>query len=486
MPRNNAQNVYSSPLVSRNASPEMAALFSPQRRIQTWRRVWLALAEAQRELGLDITAKQIAQLKRALDRIDFDKAAEYERHTRHDVMAHLHAFGDAAPAARGILHLGATSMDVVDNADMILMRDAMDGIIAWLANVIDALGAFARKHKALATLGFTHYQPAQLTTVGRRACLWCYDFVRDLEEMEFRRGQLKLRGIRGATGTQASFLSLLGGAAKVRRLEKIVATKLGFKDVEPITGQTYSRKVDAQVAGALAGIATSAHKFCNDMRLLANLKELEEPFETSQVGSSAMAYKRNPMLCERGAGRSRFVLSVATSPYHTAAEQWLERTLDDSSNKRLAIPELFLATDGILRVVTHVVRGIVVYPKVIAAHVDAELPFMATEEILMDAVSTAMKKGRRKAADRQALHERIRKHARAAARQVKTHGRPNDLIERLKADPAFADLDWAKALDTRRYVGLSVAQTDAFLKSYVTPIARRHRRALGRPTDLNV
>lgn len=480
------RNTYENPLVIRNASREMCEIFSPRRRILTWRRIWIALAEAQRELGLPITAWQIAQLRKAAANVDFEKAAEYERQTRHDVMAHLHAFADVAPAARGILHLGATSMDIVDNADLLIMRDALRHVAGWLANVIDAFGRFAKEWRDLPALGFTHYQPAQLTTVGRRACLWCYDFVRDLDEVERRLAQLRFRGIRGATGTQASFLSLLGSPTKVRRLEQLVARRLGFQSVEPITGQTYSRKVDAQIACALAGIAVSAHKFANDLRLLANLKEMEEPFEPGQVGSSAMAYKRNPMLCERATGLSRYVLSLVSSPLQTAAEQWLERTLDDSANKRLSIPEAFLATDGILRIVTHVARGMVVYPKTIEAHIRAELPFMATEEILMAAVSAGLRRGDRHRADRQALHEKIRRHSRAAAEQVKIHGRPNDLIERLQADPAFADVDWSRALDARKYTGLSVRQTDEFLKRYVAPVTRRYRQDLWRSTDLSV
>lgn len=480
------RNTYENPLVSRNASAEMCEIFSPQRRVVTWRRIWIALAEAERALGLPITAGQIAALRRACEDIDFDLAARYERQTRHDVMAHLHTFGDAAPSARGILHLGATSMDIVDNADLIIMRDAMRLIATWLANAIDAFGRFAKRYRNLPTLGFTHYQPAQLTTVGKRACLWCNDFVRDIEEMELRIAGLRFRGIRGATGTQATFLSLLDSPAKVRRLENLVAKKLGFDQLEPVTGQTYTRKVDGQVAGALAGIAASAHKFANDMRLLANMKEMEEPFEKSQVGSSAMAYKRNPMLCERATGLARYVLSITTSPMQNAAEQWLERTLDDSANKRLSIPEAFLATEGILRIVTHVARDMVVYPKTIEAHVQAELPFMATEEILMEAVSTAMKRGDRKAANRQTLHEQIRRHSQAAAQQVKRLGKPNDLIERLKSDPAFAAVDLSKTLNAKRYVGLSAEQTDAFVRECVNPVVRRYRGDLGRPICLEV
>jgi len=481
---NDSNKMYQNPLVSRNASPEMCELFSPYRRIATWRRIWIALAEAQRELGLPITARQLAQLRKAADKIDFKLAAEYEAKTRHDVMAHLHAFGDAAPAARGILHLGATSMDIVDNADMIIMRDAIDLIVSWLANVIEAFGAFAKKYRDLPTLGFTHYQPAQLVTVGRRACLWCYDFVRDFDEMTLRRSQFRFRGIRGATGTQASFLSLLGSEAKVRRLEQLIAKKLGFAEVEPVTGQTYSRKVDAQVICSLAGIAAGSHKFCNDMRLLANMKEMEEPFEESQVGSSAMAYKRNPMLCERATGLSRYVMSLASSPLQTAAEQWRERTLDDSSNKRLSVPEAFLATDGILRIITHVARGMVVYPKTIELHVQAELPFMATEEILMAAMRSGLKGG--KPADRQVLHEKIRRHSQAAGYQVKMKGKPNDLLGRLQADPAFAEIDWEDTLNMKKFIGLSVEQTDSFLAKHVAPIVRKHKKLLGRRVDLKV
>ncbi len=472
-------DVYESPLVARNASREMAELFSARRRILTWRGLWTALAEAQRELGLPITAKQITQMKRALGKIDFDKAAKYEQKLRHDVMAHLHAFGDVAPAAKGIIHLGATSAFVVDNADLIIMRQAMNIIREWLANVIDALAGFAKKYRNMPTLGFTHFQPAQLTTVGKRATLWCYDFASDLERLEFEIERLKFRGVTGTTGTCASFLELFdGNAAKVARLDRLVARKMGFKHTYAVTGQTYSRKVDADAVSALAGIATSGHKFSNDIRLLAHLKEIEEPFEVGQVGSSAMAYKRNPMRCERATALARFVMSLADSPAHTAAEQWFERTLDDSANKRLSIPEAFLATDGMLMIVTDVARGLVVYPKVIEAHIRAELPFIASENILMAGVKAG--------GDRQELHERIRKHSRAAAEQVKGHGRPNDLIERLMNDPAFAKLKFQTMLDPKKYIGLAPQQTEAFIKEIVTPIRRKHRAALGRPTTLKV
>lgn len=483
------KDTYENPLVSRNASPEMCRLFSPRHRILTWRRIWLTVAEAQAQLGLPVSRRQITELRRTIEDIDWDRAAEHEKTLRHDVMAHLYAWGDVAPKARGILHLGMTSMDVVDNADLLIMREAMVLIRDWLVNAIDALGTFARKWRNLPCLGFTHYQPAQLTTVGRRACLWAYDFVRDLEEMEDRLARLRFRGIRGATGTQASFLSLFdGNAAKVARLEKIVTRKLGFKEVEPVTGQTYSRKIDAQVAATLAGIAASAHKFANDMRLLAGMKEVEEPFEKSQIGSSAMAYKRNPMRCERMTGLARYVISIMSSPFQTAAEQWFERTLDDSSNKRLTTPESFLAVDGILRLVTDVSRGMVVYPKVIGAHVRAELPFMATEEILMAATAGGRSaKGKQiRTGDRQALHELIRRHSQAAALEVKMHGRPNDLLQRLQNDPAFADVDFRKALDAKRFVGLAPQQVDHFVRTVIGPILRRHSSVRNKQVTLSV
>jgi adenylosuccinate lyase len=471
--------LYASPLVTRNASEAMCRLFGARRRIQAWRDIWIALAMAERALGLPITAKQIAALKKARDRIDFAKAADYEAKFRHDVMAHVHAFGDAAPAARGIIHLGATSADITDNADLVIMREGLELIAEWLAAVIVALGDFAKRHRALPTMGFTHFQPAQLTTVGKRATLWCWDFLRDLEEVERLRDGLRFRGIKGATGTQASFLELFeGDARKVARLEQGVAAAFGFSQVEPVTGQTYSRKVDAQVVNALAGIATSVHKFANDLRLLAHLKEIEEPFEAKQVGSSAMAYKRNPMRMERATGLARFVLSIATSPQMTAAEQWFERTLDDSSNRRLSIPEAFLATDGMLRLVHNVAGGMVVYPQVIARRVAAELPFMATENILMAAVKAG--------GDRQELHERIRKLSHEAAAQVKDHGNENDLLIRLKADSGFSALNLERLLSPKAYIGLACHQVDQFLTTIVGPIKRKRRRLSRRDSEVVV
>jgi adenylosuccinate lyase len=470
---------YESPLVTRNASREMSELFGARRRILTWRRLWLALAEAQRKAGLDISESQIRALEATLEDIDFARAAKHEKKLRHDVMAHLHAWGDVAPEARGILHLGATSAYIVDNADLIIMREALRLIADWLANVIDALATFAKKYRSLPTLGFTHFQPAQVTTVGKRAALWCYDFIRDLEEIEYRIDHLRFRGVKGTTGTQASFMALFGNdGSKVARLEADVAKAFDFKLVEPIAGQTYSRKVDAQIASALGQIAVSVHKFANDIRLLASLKEIEEPFEQKQVGSSAMPYKRNPMRCERATGLARFVLSLMSSPFQTAAEQWFERTLDDSSNKRLSIPEAFLATDGMLRIVANVACGLVVYPKVIAARLRQELPFMASENILMAAATAG--------GDRQELHQRIRDHAQAAGQRVKQDGAANDLIDRLRADPAFAGVDLDDVLDPRKYVGRAPQQVDEFIREFVTPIRRRYRKTLGKESDLAV
>lgn len=472
-------HTYESPLVRRNASAEMSELFSAHRRAVTWRRIWLAIAEVQREMGLPITERQVRALRACVQDVDLKAAAKYERRLRHDVMAHLHAYADQAPAARGVLHLGATSMDVVDNADLVLMREALAIIQQWLVTVIDALAERARQYRSLPCLGFTHYQPAQPTTVGKRAALWCWDFVRDLEEIDRRLGDLRFRGLRGATGTQAGFLKLFGGnAAKVRRLEIRVAAKLGFAACEPVTGQTYSRKIDAQVVAALANVAAGAHKFANDLRLLANLKEIEEPLAPSQVGSSAMAYKRNPMLCERLTGLARFVISLAQSGFGNAAEQWLERTLDDSSNKRLLIPEAFLATDGILQIVAHLGRHFVVYPKVMRARIEAELPFMITEDLLMQAVGAG--------GDRQDLHERLRVHSHAAALEIKQHGRQNDLLQRLKADPAFDKLRINQLLKPDMLIGLAPQQVDAFLKEVITPSKRRHRNTPRREPEFDV
>ncbi len=460
---------YEHPLATRYASVDMVHLWSPQSRVATWRRIWVALAEAEHELGLPISAAQIRALRGAVDDIDFRAAARYERKLRHDVMAHIHAFGDAAPAARGIIHLGATSMDIVDNADLILMRQALALVRGRLTGVIRVLAGFCAKYADLPTLGFTHLQPAQLTTVGKRACLWLADLVADVQWLASAQARLKCRGLRGATGTQASFLSLLGSAAKVQRLEKSFARELGFNECYPVCGQTYSRKVDIEIVSALASFAATTQKICHDIRLLAMLREIEEPFEKSQVGSSAMAYKRNPMRCERATGLARYLVSLASSPLMTLGAQALERTLDDSSNKRLVIPDAFLTADALAILLHNILDGLVVYPATIRAHVQAELPFIATEEILMEAVA--------RGGDRQDLHERIRQHAQQAGEQIKQHGRPNDLLERLKADPAFAKIKWSSVLDLRRYVGLAPQQTRAYLRTHVRGLVRRGQRA---------
>jgi len=463
----------------RYASSAMTEVFGAQRKFSTWRRLWLTLAEAQQQLGLNISDAQIRQMSGHLDDIDFVKAHQYERKFRHDVMAHIHAFADAAPKARPIIHLGATSQFVGDNADLILMREAMKILLGELVNVIDVLASFAQKYRDLPCLAFTHFQPAQMTTVGKRAAMWCLDFVRDLKDLEYRLENLEFRGVKGATGTQASFLALFDGdGGKVKELECIVAEKMGFEKICPVTGQTYSRKVDAAIAQVLAGIGVSVHKFCNDVRLLAHRKEIEEPFEAGQVGSSAMAYKRNPMRCERATGLARFLMDIAASPLHTAAEQWLERTLDDSSNKRLAMPEAFLATDAILRITLTVARGLVVHQSIIEASVRAELPFMATENILMAAV--------RAGGDRQELHERIRRHSLAAADRVETHGRENDLLDRIKADEAFAKVDVDSIVVPAAFVGRAAQQVDEFIQAEVEPIRNRYGNLLGEECQLEV
>jgi adenylosuccinate lyase len=473
-------DTYESPLASRNSSPEMLRLFSPQHKFSLWRKLWLELARAERELGITrITPEALSQMERALDQIDFKKATEWEKRLRHDVMAHVHTFEEAAPAAKGIIHLGATSQYVVDNADLIIMRDAMKLLCARLANAIDALGTFAQKWKDLPTLAYTHFQPAQLTTVGKRATLWAQDLVLDLEELEYRIATLKFRGVKGTTGTQASFLTLFdGNHGKCDDLDRMVTQRFGFKESYAVTGQTYPRKVDANIVSSIASIAASVHKFANDIRLLAGMKQIEEPFEEEQVGSSAMAYKRNPMRCERATGLARFVISLATSPLQTAAEQWFERTLDDSSNKRLSIPEPFLAIDGALLLLINVARGLVVYPNTIQAAVMAELPFMATEEILMAAV--------RSGGDRQQLHELIRRHSQAAAEQVKSHGRPNDLIHRLQQDPGFSKLNINQLLDPAHFIGRAPQQTEHFIISVIEPIRQRYRSQLGQNITLSV
>jgi adenylosuccinate lyase len=458
---------YENPLTGRYASPEMSALWSEQRKFSMWRRLWVVLAEAERELGLPITEQQIAELKAHTDDIDFAAAAAYERKLRHDVMAHVHAYGDLCPSARPIIHLGATSCYVTDNTDLILIRESLQMTARRLATVIDSLARFAAQHRSLACLGFTHLQPAQPTTVGKRACLWAYDLALDLAEVEHRLATLAARSVKGTTGTQASFLALFNGDhAKVRKLEQRVAEKLGFARSYAVTGQTYTRKADSQVIDVLSGIGQSAHKLGTDLRLLASRKEVEEPFEADQIGSSAMAYKRNPMRCERVCALARFVISLQSSAANTAAVQWMERTLDDSANRRLVIPQAFLATDAILILLHNVAAGLVVYPQVIAKNLAEELPFMASENLLMAAVAAG--------GDRQDLHERIRRHSQDAAQAVKQEGKPNDLLQRLAADAAFAKVNVTAAMQPSQFVGRAPEQVDEFIAEVVEPIRRRY------------
>ncbi|MEI8198609.1 MAG: adenylosuccinate lyase [Eubacteriales bacterium] len=459
------KNSYESPLNSRYASKEMQFLFSPDNKFRSWRKLWIALAESEKELGLPITGEQIDELKLHKDDINYDAASREEHIVRHDVMAHVHAYGEQCPKAKGIIHLGATSCYVGDNTDLIIMRDALILVRKRLIHVIAGLASFADEYKFMPTLGFTHFQPAQLVTVGKRATLWLQDLLFDLEELTFVIDHIKLLGCKGTTGTQASFLSLFhGDHDKVIRLDQLIAEKMGFADTYKVSGQTYSRKVDSRVLNALSSIAQSAHKFSNDIRLLQHLKEIEEPFESTQIGSSAMAYKRNPMRTERIASLSRYVIADALNPAMTASEQWFERTLDDSANKRISVPEAFLSVDAILSIYQNVVSGLVVYPGVIRRHLMEELPFMATENIMMEAAG--------RGGDRQDLHERIRVHSMAAGAVVKVEGRPNDLLERIAADDAFGlDKDsLAALLDPNLYIGRSPEQVTAFLLEEVTPV----------------
>jgi adenylosuccinate lyase len=461
---------YSNPLTERYASPEMSRIFSPAFKFGTWRRLWLALAEAERELGLPVSGEAIAALRAHLDDVDLKRAAELEKQLRHDVMAHVHHLGEQAPEARAIIHLGATSAYVGDNTDLIQHREALKLVRRRIVNAVAALAEFAREHRALPTLGFTHFQPAQPTTVGKRATLWIQDLLLDLEEVEFRLDTLRFRGVRGTTGTQASFVDLFeGDGAKVERLNRRVAEKMGFADrLYGVTGQTYTRKTDYACLATLAGVAQSASKFANDVRLLSHLKEVEEPFEEHQIGSSAMAYKRNPMRSERIGALARHVIALTIDPAFTAASQWFERTLDDSANKRIAVPESYLATDAVLLIVHNVASGMVVYPEMIRRHLMEELPFMATENLMM--------RSARRGGDRQDLHERVRRHSIEAGREVKQHGRPNDLMDRIAADEAFgvtrAELE--EDLRPELYVGRAPEQVDEFLQEWVRPALERH------------
>ena len=472
---------YVSPLSERYASKEMQYIFSPDMKFRTWRKLWIALAETEKELGLNITQEQIDELKAHKDDINYDVAKERERQVRHDVMSHVYAYGVQCPKAKGIIHLGATSCYVGDNTDIIVMAEALKLVQKKLVNVIAELSKFADKYKEQPTLAFTHFQPAQPTTVGKRATLWTQEFLMDLEDLEYVMGTLKLLGSKGTTGTQASFLELFEGDQEtIDKIDPMIAEKMGFKSCYPVSGQTYSRKVDTRVLNILAGIAASAHKMSNDIRLLQHLKEVEEPFEKSQIGSSAMAYKRNPMRSERIASLSRYVMVDALNPAITSATQWFERTLDDSANKRLSIPEGFLAIDGILDLCLNVVDGLVVYPKVIEKHMMAELPFMATENIMMDAVKAG--------GDRQELHERIRELSMEAGRTVKVEGKDNDLLERIAADPAFnlTIEELRKSMEPSRYVGRAKEQTTAFIEKTVQPVLDAHKEMLGMTAEINV
>ncbi|MAT70781.1 MAG: adenylosuccinate lyase [Planctomycetaceae bacterium] len=470
---------YENPLNTRYASAEMSALWSAQRKHSTWRRMWVALAEAEAELGLPVTQAQIDELRAHVDDINFDAAATYEKQLRHDVMAHVYAYGDQCPAARPIIHLGATSQFVNCNTELMLLRESLQLVARRLAAAIDALGTFAEQYRALPTLGFTHLQPAQPTTVGKRAALWCYDLALDLAEVEHRLDTLRARSTKGTTGTQASFLALFDGDhGKVRQLEELVATKMGFDATYAVTGQTYPRKIDAQVLDVLSGVAASAHKAGSDIRILAHRKELEEPFEKDQIGSSAMAYKRNPMRSERMCGLARFVMSLQTAPPVTLATQWMERTLDDSANRRLVLPQAFLGVDAVLLIYRNIAEGLVVYPEVIAKNLREELPFMASENILMAAAAAG--------GDRQDLHERIRQHSQAAAAEVKQHGRANDLMQRLAADEAFAGADLDAAINPAGLVGRAPEQVDEFLAEVVGPIRERYAEQITAAGDLRV
>ncbi|MEY8369281.1 adenylosuccinate lyase [Anaerovoracaceae bacterium 42-11] len=474
-------NNYTSPLSERYPSKEMQYLFSPDMKFRTWRKLWIALAEAEKELGLAITQEQIDQLKAHAEDINYDVAKAREKEVRHDVMSHVYAYGQQCPDAKGIIHLGATSCYVGDNTDLIIMREALLLVKKKIINTIASLAKFADTYKDLPTLAYTHYQAAQPTTVGKRATLWLNDLVMDLQDLEYVLDSLKLLGSKGTTGSQASFMELFeGDHEKCKALDQKIADKMGFPGCYPVSGQTYSRKIDSRVLNVLAGIAQSAHKFSNDIRLLQHMKEVEEPFEKHQIGSSAMAYKRNPMRSERMAALANYVMSDAMNPQLTAATQWFERTLDDSANKRISVSEAFLAVDGILELYINVSSGLVVYPKVIEAHLMAELPFMATENIMMDAVKAG--------GDRQELHERIRVHSMEAGKVVKEQGKPNDLLDRIAADPAFHITKEAlqKALKPENYVGRAPQQTTEFLSGVIKPILSANEALLGLTAEINV
>lgn len=475
-------DIYQSPLCDRYASSRMQGVFSADNKFSTWRKLWVALAESEKELGLSITDEQIQEMKDNIYNIDYDKAKEYEKKFRHDVMAHVHAFGDVCPSAAGIIHLGATSCYVGDNTDIIVMRSALQLIKNLLLNAIDALQGFAMEHKDVPTLAYTHFQAAQPTTVGKRACLWLNDLLYDLKQLDFQLENLEPLGCKGTTGTGASFLELFDGdEAKVELLEQKIAEKIGFKKCQSVSGQTYTRKVDFAVLQVLSGIAQSASKFAHDIRLLSHLKEVDEPFEANQIGSSAMAYKRNPMRSERICSLARYVISDLQNTAITSSVQWFERTLDDSANKRLSVPEAFLATDAILNLYINIVRGMKVYPAVIRKHLDAELPFMATENIMMYCV-------KQKGGDRQVLHEAIRMHSVEAAKQVKMYGSDNDLISRIKADSTFnlTEEEIDSLLDPEKFTGMSAHQCEKFIKDNVLPVLEKENNRESVDAEINV
>ncbi|WP_291565689.1 MULTISPECIES: adenylosuccinate lyase [unclassified Clostridium] len=475
------RNLYSSPFNKRYSSKEMSYIFSDEMKFKTWRKLWIALAEGEKELGLNITEEQINELKENIDNIDFAAAEAKEKEIRHDVMSHVYAYGLVAPKAKGIIHLGATSCYVGDNTDLIVMREALYLIRKKLINVINQLSIFAMKYKDMPTLGFTHLQPAQLTTVGKRATLWIQELLMDLENLDFVIENMKFRGVKGTTGTQASFMALFNNDEdKVKKLDKIVSEKMKFKASYPVTGQTYSRKLDSIILNTLSEIAQSAYKFSNDLRILQNMKEMEEPFEKNQIGSSAMAYKRNPMRSERISSLSRYIIVNSLNPAITAGTQWFERTLDDSANKRISVAEGFLALDGVLNLYLNITENMVVYPKVIASHVNNELPFMATENILMEAV--------KRGGDRQELHERIRIHSMDAARKVKEEGESNDLIQRIIEDDSFnlTKDEILSIIDPSKFTGRASGQVDDFIQEVVNPILKSNRELLGESIEINV
>ncbi len=474
-----SHELYSNPLITRYASSAMARLWGDQRRFETWRQLWIHLAEAEKELGLPITDEQVAELKAHATDIDFEVAAGHEQRLRHDVMAHVHTYGDVCPNAAAIIHLGATSCFITDNTDLILLRDALTLVRDRLVAVIDRLASFAAKYRDLPCLAYTHLQPAQPTTVGKRATLWAYDLVLDLEELQRRIDTLRARSTKGTTGTQASFLSLFDGDHdKVAKLEQLVAKKIGFDATYAVTGQTYSRKIDSQIIDTLSGIASSAHKAASDLRILQSRKELAEPFGKSQIGSSAMAYKRNPMRSERICSLARYVMSMQTSTAATLSTQWMERTLDDSANRRLVLPQAFLAIDAVLSIYQNVADGLVVFPKVVERNLNEELPMMATENIMMAAV--------RAGGDRQDLHEKIRVHSHATAKVINEEGGDNDLMDRIAADPAFKEVDLAEALDASQFVGRAPEQVDQFIAEVVEPIRTQYADALKTEAEVRV